>query len=278
LQTTVHTAVELVPEKLYAVGGMIPLDGRISWMSTSDRGFQPVSGYVVKEGSSALLVDTGVALHQAAVLAQIGAVIGAGTEVDLFFTRAELDCVGNLGAIANAFTIGSVRAGGVQNPFDAFDSVGLVGSSEADVGVERLLGGEAIELGGGRPIDVLSPPLRMLNTFWAYDRATRTLFTSDAFGHTFVDDDAYRPVLTSDADTSDYDRLRRNTIAKFWWLESVVTPRVADAVEQIFAEREIERIAPAHGCVLDGRELVDRHLAWMLQLLRGGPGDPRVER
>jgi flavorubredoxin len=271
------TAVALVPDRLYAVGGTVPLDGRISWMSATDRGHQPVSGSLLTEGSSALLVDTGVALHEDDVIAQLGSILDPTTQLDVFFTRAELDCVGNLGRIANTFPLRSVRAGGVQNPFDSFDSVGLVGSATAELEIDRLLGGESIALGGGgRTLEVITPAFKMLNTFWAYDEATATLFTSDVFGHTFLADPAYRPVVTAADDGADYDQLRRNTIAKFWWLDEVVTERIGDEVEQVFAEREIERIAPAHGCVLAGRDVVQRHIEWLLQLLRGFPGDPRL--
>jgi len=117
MTTSLDTAVEVVPGALYECGGMIPLDGRVSWMSREARGYQPVSGYVLTTETGALLVDTGVALHQQDVFAQISSALGERTEVDLFFTRAELDCVGNLGAVANAFSI--------RGPLDTLPASGL---------------------------------------------------------------------------------------------------------------------------------------------------------
>lgn len=278
-QTTVSAeAFELVTGKLYAIGGSVPMDGRISWLSAEDSGFQPVNGYLLKEGSSALLIDTGVALHRGEVLAQLSGLLDEQTRLEVFFTRAELDAAGNLVAIAAKYGVETVHAGGNVNPFDAFEEVGRVGRITANFSVQRVGVGQSLRVGDGRRIEVIRPPLRTLNTCWLYDAGTKTLFTSDAFGHTFLQQDRYCPILTSKTDTCDYAQLRRHTLARYWWLEHAVSPRVADDIEQLFEKLDPERIAPDHGCVLEGSELVKRHLGWLTQVLRGNADDARESR
>ena len=47
---------------------------------------------------------------------------------------------------------------------------------------------DTIQLGnGGRAIDVMQAPIRLIATRWLYDRATRTLFSSDMFTHVWRD-------------------------------------------------------------------------------------------
>ena len=55
-------AVELIPDQLYRIGAMMPLDGRISWVPPDVRGFQPANSFVVLDGLNATLIDTGPAL------------------------------------------------------------------------------------------------------------------------------------------------------------------------------------------------------------------------
>ncbi|MQA91560.1 MAG: hypothetical protein GEU90_15275 [Gemmatimonas sp.] len=265
--------VELVPGSLYAFGGTVTMDSRISWISPADSGYQPLNGYLIKEGSNALLIDTGVALHRKDVLEQLSMLIDDQTKPRVLFTRAELDATGNLIAIAARFGVEVVNAGGNVNPFDAFEEVGQVGRIAASFRVERVASGESLSIGDGRAIEVIRPPLRMLNTTWAYDPRTKTLFTSDSFGHTFLEQDRYAPVLTAERDATDYAQVRRHTCARYWWLQHAVSPRLATEMTKLYDRYDIERIAPTHGCVLEGAELVRKHQRWLNAVLHGETGE-----
>ena len=63
---------------------------------------------------------------------------------------------------------------------------------------------DTIELGKqGRPIDVMQAPIRLIATRWLYDRATRTLFSSDLFTHVWRDRADGPWIVTDDDDTDD---------------------------------------------------------------------------
>ena len=65
---------------------------------------------------------------------------------------------------------------------------------------------DTIELGkNGRPIDVMQAPIRLIATRWLYDRATRTLFSSDLFTHVWRDR-AEGPWIVTDDDDDDHAR------------------------------------------------------------------------
>jgi pimeloyl-ACP methyl ester carboxylesterase len=89
--------VELVPGKLYRLGGTVPMDGRLSWVPASWQGpdsllHEALNSDLLIEGDRAMLVDSGVTVHREAIVAQIAgarlAVIpGAGHYVPVERTR-----------------------------------------------------------------------------------------------------------------------------------------------------------------------------------------------
>jgi glyoxylase-like metal-dependent hydrolase (beta-lactamase superfamily II) len=61
---TRRTADEIVPGRIYRLGGFIELDGRISWAPEMPGRFTPNNCYTVMEADRVYLVDTGVAAHR----------------------------------------------------------------------------------------------------------------------------------------------------------------------------------------------------------------------
>jgi flavorubredoxin len=212
----------------------------------------------------ALMVDTGVAYHEELILEQLQVVLPADRPLNLFVTRSELECVGNLRALSEAVELAAVYTGGNPNPFDAFDSVGSLGSGRR-VPVIRVASGSRLDLGGTAQLEVLVPSLRILATYWAYDPTTRTLFTSDSFGHTMSDSGSQDRV--QDSPVLDRARARELMLAKFGWLTDADTSALKDDLHRIFHEHDIEVIAPTHGLVLRGREVVKEHLDFVLSVL-----------
>lgn len=265
--------VELVPGALYRLGGRVARDGRLSWAG-ADGMYEPVSCYLMLEGRHGLLVDTGVAAHESLIVAQLDALLPSDAELSIFLTRAELDCMGNLASIARKFAVSGVLTGGVINPFDAFDHVtslvpeAVVFERGADMGTVRVA--------AGRELLVLRPTLRQLATFWGYDRKTKTMFTSDAFGHVAAAD-RHSPAVAT-AGSCLRSKVEAGIRSKFAWIaDCAAGDLVADTVAELFERYETDVIAPTHGCVLGGPELVAEHTAAVVdELRRHGRGGRRL--
>jgi flavorubredoxin len=129
--------------------------------------------------------------------------------------------------------------------------------------------GDVLDWAPGRSIEVMRTPFRLLITVWPYDPKSRTLFTSDAFDHVTRSERDGSPVVTdADADPTRVDDVIDHLDSgKFGWLAKADTTTIAEGVQAIFAERDIERIAPSFGCVLEGRAVVERHVELFLEAL-----------
>ncbi len=95
----------LVNDRLYRLGGQVELDERVSWVPPGTQGWLPANCYAVVEGDEVLLIDTGLACHEASVLGALDQLVEPGKKVKVFITRSEMDCVSNLGAIASRFGV-----------------------------------------------------------------------------------------------------------------------------------------------------------------------------
>lgn len=142
--------------------------------------------------------------------------------------------------------------------------------------MDRVATGEPIPMFGSDRLLVLPAPLRILATFWVYDRDTKALFTTDVFGHTALksaDEPAVRTSLKEDDTT--YESARAHVLAKFPWVAYANTQPIDEKLTQMFAEREVTMLAPMHGCVLVGKELVDKHVNLLHEVLRASKEENR---
>ena len=263
----------LKSDKLVVLGGLIPLDGRVSWVPAGARGFQPSNCYLLSEGDSHLLVDSGVALHSEEILDDLAGLIGDGGPLSVFFTRAEMDCVSNLEPIARRFDIQRLYTGGVINPFDAFEDMALRGRRHQ---IDAMRSGEgdslaraaSIDIGPGRVLEIENPLLRLLMTFWGWDAETGTLFTSDTFTHGVMErPDSPRVIDSAVEDTTTPEQVAGHLFAKYEWLPRATCEPIREWLAATFAELDPETVAPSRGCVLRGRDVVRRHLDFMLTAL-----------
>lgn len=251
---------EVVPGRLYAVGGVLTLDGRITWVPAEATGFQPTGCYVLLGHESPLIIDPGIAQVEAEVKEDLSALIPAGEKVEVFLTRFNADSVGNLGAVADTFDLATVYSSPLLNPLD-----GLKFASSIQTMTE-------VRLPDKSRLEVIHAQLRVLSTFWGYDPETRTLFTSDAFTHVCCSTPADPRVVDSvEADGTTSEDVRKHLYATFPWLGDAVTSPIADSVRSLFETHKIDAIAPARGCVLRGRAVVAHHLEMVLDVLSAVP-------
>lgn len=258
----------LAEGKLYALGGVVEVDGRVSWFAPDARGYAPVNSYLLLEPDEALLIDSGVPAHERTLVEQLRSLLPDGVPLSILHTRiVEFDSVGNTAALLREFPIGAMYANFPAYQWIHFhpkwDQPGVEPDDlwpedkPRDCRVARP--GDTIAVGShGRTVEIVAAPLRLLATYWPYDPATRTLFTSDSFGHALMQspDDAH---LLEDDDVG-YEELRDHLVGKFDWLRAADTRPLREQLREIFEAHDVETVAPGFGRVLRGRELVARHL------------------
>lgn len=251
--------VEIVPGKLFALGDTVQNDGRITWAPPAGGGHEPIVSYLLLEEGRALLVDAGVAAHEAQIRAQLQRVIGADTELGVFCTRFEPDCLSNLGPILAEFNVVSIFGGGVSNPFDFFDDVSGQEQMREDHAIEivRKLPGDWMEITPERQVQLVSTNLRVLSTTWLFDERTGALFTSDALGYENLETPGFAGLLRDNGSPEvDIDRAASRLFTKLdWLLEADTTPFLRN-FEELFETRDVRIIAPAHGRVAVGPDAV----------------------
>ena len=263
----------LADDKLYALQNPFALDGRVSSYPASARGFSVANCYLLKQSDAAMLIDTGFGKDEPAIRAQVERLIAPGLPLSMFPLRLnEFMSINNVESFAGHFNIDQCYT---SNPdaalwFD-FGSTANGRSILDAMKVTAVTRADTIELGrGGRAIDVMQAPIRLIATRWLYDRATRTLFSSDMFTHVWRDGET-GPWIVNETDndsTSARDIRSFMLNTRYWWLEGVSTDSMRRGIGDIFDKHDIETIAPGYGCILRGRKVVARHYRMLDEFLK----------
>jgi flavorubredoxin len=273
LNAATHAAVfdppiEILHDRLYALGGTVLLDGQVTWSPATGH-LQPVLAYLALGGDVPILVDAGLKLHAAAIREQLRSLLAPGSRLSIFLTRAEYDCIGALNLVAQDYAIERIYTGGTQNPFDAFGEVTRFSSSwDERIQLGRQAAGHSQLLESADGLEVLTPALRILATYWGYLPRLKTLFTSDVFGHTSLPEATsswITEVPPDDQDTAQ--TVRDHLVCRYFWLPRATTTALSANLRSVFESHEIEVIAPTHGRVIRGRNGVRHHYELLQQVL-----------
>jgi len=272
----------LTDGKVYALQHPYALDGRVSSYPASARGFSVANSYLLTQSDAVLLIDTGFGKDEPVIRAQIESLIAPGLPLSLFPLRLnEFMSINNVETFAGHFNIEQCYT---SNPDAAlwFDfGAQLDGRSILEsMKVTAVTRSDTIQLGRqGRTIDVMQAPIRLIATRWLYDRATRTLFSSDMFTH------VWRPraegpwIVTDDSDTTTVGELRSFLLnTRYWWLEGAPTDAIRRDIGNVFDKFDIETIAPGYGCILHGRKVVARHFQMLDEILKACDKSVAVSR
>ncbi len=259
--------------RLYALQNPFALDGRVSSYPAGARGFSVANSYLLKQSDAAMLIDTGFGKDESAIRTQIEQLIAPGSPLSLFPLRLnEFMSINNVETFAGHFNIDQCYT---SNPDAAlwFDlGAEANGRSHLDaMKVTAVTRADTIQLGkGNRAIDVMQAPIRLIATRWLYDRATRTLFSSDMFTQVWRER-ADGPWIVTDADDTTTAREHRSFLlnTRYWWLEGAPTDSIRRGIGEVFDKYDIETIAPGYGCILRGRKVVARHYRMLDDILRG---------
>jgi hypothetical protein len=263
----------LADDRLYALQNPFALDGRVSSYPASARGFAVANSYLLTQPDAAMLIDTGFGKDEPAIRTQIEALIAPGLPLSMFPLRLnEFMSINNVESFAGHFNVETCYTSNIDAAlwFD-FGAKAEGRDILKSMKVTAVTRADTIELGKtGRAIDVMQAPIRLIATRWLYDRATRTLFSSDMFTHVWRDA-ATGPWIVNESDNdptslADVRSFMLNT--RYWWLEGAPTDSIRRGIGNVFDSYDIETIAPGYGCILRGRAVVARHYRMLDEFLK----------
>ena len=274
---------ELAAGKLYALQHPFALDGRVSSYPASARGFSVANSYLLTQSDAAMLIDTGFGKDERAIRSQIESLIAPGLPLSLFPLRLnEFMSINNVESFAGHFNVEQCYTSNIDAAlwFDfgaKVDGRDILGSMKV-VAVTRS---DTIQLGKqGRSIDVMQAPIRLIATRWLYDRATRTLFSSDMFTHVWRTSQEGPWIVTeADDDPTSLRDVRSFLLnTRYWWLEGAPTESMRRGIGDVFDKYDVETIAPGYGCILHGRKVVARHYQMLDDVLKACDRSVAVSR
>jgi flavorubredoxin len=273
----------LADNRLYALQHPFALDGRVSMYPASARGFAVANSYLLTEPDAAMLIDTGFGKDEAVIRGQIEQLVAPGVPLSLFPLRLnEFMSINNVESFAAHFNVKTCYTSNIDAAlwFD-FGAKSDGRDVLKSMNVTAVTRADTIALGGARrAIEVMQAPLRLIATRWLYDRATRTLFSSDMFTHVWRDT-ASGPWIVTEADNdptslADVRSFMLNT--RYWWLEGAPTDAIRRGIAKVFDTCEVETIAPGYGCILRGRAVVERHYRMLDEFLKACDKSVAVSR
>jgi flavorubredoxin len=260
-------------DQLYALQNPFALDGRVSSYPASARGFSVANSYLLTQPDAAMLIDTGFGKDEPVIRAQIESLIAPRLPLSMFPLRLnEFMSINNVESFAGHFNVETCYTSNIDAAlwFD-FGAKAEGRDILKSMKVTAVTRADTIRLGKGeRAIDVMQAPIRLIATRWLYDRATKTLFSSDMFTHVWRDA-AAGPWIVTEADNdstslTDVRSFMLNT--RYWWLEGAPTDSIRRGIGNVFDTYDIETIAPGYGCILRGRSLVERHYQMLDEFLK----------
>jgi flavorubredoxin len=246
------------------------------------------NSYLLTQSDAAMLIDTGFSKDEPVIRAQIESLIAPGLPLSLFSLRLnEFMSINNVETFAGHFNVDTCYTSNVDAAlwFDfgaKAEGRGILESMK----VTAVTRADTIQLGKqGRAIDVMQAPIRLIATRWLYDRATRTLFSSDMFTHVWRDTRKGPWIVQeTDQDSAANDPTSLRDIRSFllntryWWLEGAPTDSIRRGIGDVFDKYDVETIAPGYGCILRGRKVVVRHYRMLDEILKACDKSVAVSR
>jgi flavorubredoxin len=258
------TPTPLVEGTLHVLGGTVSHEGRISWVPPTAEGSAALNAFVIADGSRGLVIDTSMPVFGDALVEQLKAI---GIEnLSILLTRpVEFDSMGNAEVLIRNFAVDRVYSELMFPPRDwvAFRDDEPLPEFEALV----YRKGSELEVIPGHKLSLIDARLKLLACVWVYDAGTGTLFTSDSFSHVLAPEPGVQ-VVTAENDTTTFDGVMAHFMTKFDWLQGAHTSPLRRFLDEVFTTFDVQAIAPCIGCVIKGRDLVERHRRFVDEALR----------
>jgi hypothetical protein len=276
-----QTITTLVPGRLYRVGCVVRAE-RLSWLPADlAGGFEPLNAYVLTDDANCVFVEPGMPILLPALKSAIDTLVGE-RKVWVNFTRNEADCIGNMGYVFGSCPQPTLLFGGaggilewINDPavsmLEVRDFLGRIPIVDAKNDTAR-------EIGALRMRWMDAGFKQMLITQWAFEETTGCLFTSDAMGYQHLAAVDAPPVVESTRQLPSVDAVAAEIARRMNWMREAEYPEVIERFEKIFREHDVRMVAPVHGCVLKGREVVAAHVKLVSKALRAASRIADAER
>jgi flavorubredoxin len=207
-----------------------------------DHGHEHVAAYLLSRDDHHVLVDSGSHHYEDDLVQILTEHVGDGSFDAVVLSHPDLPHSANIRAV---------------QAID--DDVELICANSAPevVGLPartRVAFNETMQI-GTRDITFLESPLAdIIFTTWPYDHETGVIFTADGFG-LFHDPGECDRVFDTDLDGLTVDDLATYHRHSLRWLELIDPTKLMAHLRQIFDERDISYVAPAHGSPIAGHLL-----------------------
>ena len=219
--------IELSSNKAFSIQNIVKLDGRLSAYPPNQGGYVPLNCYLLKEENGAFLLDTGYLYHQKNVLDQLKSLLGPDIPLSIIPLRInEFMSVGNVKAISQNFNVIGYYSPHPEGAdwFDFTDEERDLSLKDIPTTIVRGMVNCEVGEGSGRHIDIMSAPIRLINTSWIYDKSTKILYSSDMFNYGIAETNSEEWIINSidnEISSSFIKSFLLNT--RYWWLEGAKT-------------------------------------------------------
>jgi flavorubredoxin len=237
------------------------VDERTTRFAAGRAGSATHNTYLLKHRDAALIVDTGLTVHRQGILDGLAARLDERLRLAILHTRlGEYESICNTSAIVNTFHVDAMYGNQISHQWADFEA-----SMRRDRRPEslRLSAEQELPIGDApaRTLDVFLPDMRVLPTFWAFDRQARVLFTSDFFSYVIQDGEETAPITRSRAGIPETGVIAEHLLqGRYWWLAHVDPAPLCDWLHGVFDRFDVHTIAPAYGAVISGRDVVREHV------------------
>jgi len=263
--------IELSPNKAFSLQNIVKLDGRLSAYPPDEDGYVPLNCYLVKEEKGAFLFDTGYVFHQDNILTQLNSILDKNTPLSIIPLRInEFMSVGNAKAISHNFNVISYYSPHPEASdwFDFTDKERDLSLKEIPTNLLRGTVTCEVGEGSGRNIQVISAPLRLINTSWIYDEQTKILFSSDMFNYGIARSDQEEWIIKQNDPNITKGIVRSFLLnTRYWWLEGAKTRLLRDNIRKVYDTYDIDMIAPGYGKIFQGKDLVKQQFELLDDIL-----------
>lgn len=278
------SALDVHAGQIHAVGGSVPASMPLSIFPSGVAGWLPMQGYVLREGDQLMMLDTGVTRHKEQIRSALGELVKGTRTRNLLLSRREHDVAINLPWIVGDFAFQKVIVGGDLNPLDFFESMDDASAFEqlraaSGIEVEFVRTGAVVSLGSLR-MEALPVTMRVLTTHWYYEHSSKTLFSSDSFGFVTSRDDVGPCKRTPTDEEISAERIMHYMSAKFDWICGIDTKPIIDGFLDAVRDREIDRVCPSLGVIIEGPDAVAKlfdQTVIALEKLAAAPRKPMME-
>jgi flavorubredoxin len=249
--------VEKLTDTVLVLSDIVPIDGRVSWLTPGAKGFEPYNEYLVLGEERALLFETGVAVHGPSLVPTLKEVLGS-RQLAVYPSRIELDSIGNLGRILEEIPNTIVACG---NPIEPTRLTHFRDWTTPKAPFFRFTVGSTLAEIGFPQISVVDPVIRTLGTTWLWNQDEKILFTADSFCNDMMAKEDQSVIRKSGDALIAPEGLRASILQKFDWLALASNVKLLPAWDSLFARIDPAVLAPVHGRVQFGAKLVAEVLA-----------------